>query len=262
MGLMEGGKVISLDPETRAGLHPKVPLGRLLMRQRWDDVSFLHWDVDPEAAQSLLPPGLDIDTFDGRAWVGLVPFQMRGISPAGLPAVPYFGTFPETNVRTYVRTNEGLRGVWFSSLESSRLIPVAVARAVYALPYFHASMHIERHGRTVRYSSLRRWPGPRGVGGTVTIQVGDPIDSRGPLEEFFTSRWRLFTYRRERLLKAEVRHEPWPLHEASAPSYDTSLLNAAGYEDTPGPPHVLYSPRVHVEAYAPTPVEAGSRAMR
>ncbi len=254
---MEGGKVINLDPEVRAGLlQPEAPLGRPLMRQRWDDVSFLHWDVDPEAAQALLPPGLDIDTFDGRAWVGLVPFQMRGISPTGLPAVPYLGTFPETNVRTYVKTHDGLRGVWFNSLESSRLIPVAVARAFYALPYFHASMHIERHGRRIRYSSLRRRPGPRGVGGTVTVEVGDPRDSAGPLEDFLTSRWRLFTYRRGRLLRAEVRHEPWPLHAATVSSYDTSLLRAAGYDEPAGSPHVLYSPLVHVDAFAPRPVRS------
>ncbi len=253
---MEGGKVISLEARTDVGRStPNAHIGRPLMRQRWDDVSFLHWDIDPGAAQALLPPGLDIDTHDDRAWVGLVPFQMRGISPIGLPTIPYLGTFPETNVRTYVRTRDGVRGVWFSSLESSRLIPVAVARAVYALPYFHASMHIDRRGRHIRYSSLRRWPGPRGVGGTLTIEIGDPVESPGPLEDFLTSRWRLFTYRRGRLLRAEVRHEPWPLHHASVASYDTSLIRAAGYDEPPGPPHVLYSPRLHVEAYAPTEVD-------
>ena len=249
---MEGGKVISFDPGVRPGsTRPDGPGPRALMRQRWDDVSFLHWDVDPTTAQSLLPPGLDVDTHDGRAWVGLVPFQMRGIAPVGLPSVPYLGTFPETNVRTYVKTRDGRRGVWFSSLESSRLLPVAVARAVYALPYFHASMHIERQGRTIRYSSLRRWPGPRGVGGTVTVEVGAPLEEVGPLEEFLTSRWRLFTVRRGRLYTAEVRHEPWPLHRASARHFDTSLIRAAGFPEPSGPPHVLYSPRVHVRAFAP-----------
>ncbi len=252
---MEGAKVISLDPGSRHTVTQGETLpGRPLMRQRWEDVSFLHWDVDPEATQSLLPPGLEIDLHRDRAWVGLVPFQMRAISPTGLPAFPYLGTFPETNVRTYVRAPDGTRGVWFSSLESSRLIPVAVARAVYALPYFHASMHIERRGHSIRYSSLRRWPGPRGVGGRVAIEVGDRIESPGELEEFLTSRWRLFTYRRGRLLRAEVRHEPWPLHEASVSSYDTSLVRAAGYDEPVGTPHVLYSPLVQVDAFAPRPV--------
>lgn len=252
---MESGKVIRFDPGPPPGLaHPVSPTGRALMRQRWDDVSFLHWDVDSDAAQSLLPPGLDVDTHDGRAWVGLVPFQMRGIAPIGLPAIPYLGTFPETNVRTYVKTSDGSRGVWFSSLESSRLLPVAVARAAYALPYFHASMHIERKGRTIRYSSLRRWPGPRGVGGTVTIEVGPRLERNGALEDFLTSRWRLYTTRRGRLYSAEVRHEPWPLHQASALHFDTSLLRAAGFPEPAAAPHVLYSPRVHVEAFAPTPI--------
>lgn len=220
------------------------------MRQRWDDVSFLHWDVDPASAQTLLPPGLDVDVHDGRAWVGLVPFQMRRIAPLGLPPVPYFGSFPETNVRTYVRNSEGVPGVWFHSLEASRLAPVAVARSLYGLPYFHASMHIRREGRRIQYNTLRRWPGPRGVGGSIAVEVGDPLGEPTELDRFLTSRWRLFTYRRGDIFAAEIRHEPWPLHSASVSGIDTSLVTEAGYEPS-GAPHVLYSPRVHVEAYLP-----------
>ena len=249
---MEGGKVIDLDRHTRPELSHSEPVpGRVLMKQRWDDVSFLHWDVDPDAAQSLLPPGLEVELHDGRAWVGLVPFQMRRIAPVGLPPVPYLGTFPETNVRTYVRDADGVPGVWFHSLEASRLIPVAIARVIYGLPYFHASMHIRRQGRTLRYSTLRRWPGSRGVGGTVTVEIGDRIERPSDLDDFVTSRWRLFTYRHGQVRSAEIRHEPWPLYAARVTSYDDSLVREAGYALQGREPYVLYSPRVHVEAHAP-----------
>ena len=226
------------------------------MRQRWDDVSFLHWDVEPNVARALLPPGLDVDVHDGRAWVGLVPFHMRRIAPAGLPPIPYFGSFPETNVRTYVIGPNREPGVWFHSLEASRLAPVAVARLLYGLPYFHASMHIRRAGRSIQYNTLRQRPGPKGVGGSIAIEVGDRMDEPTELARFLTSRWRLFTYRRGDIYSAEIRHEPWPLHSASASQVDTSLVAEAGYEPS-GAPHVLYSPRVHVQAYLPRRLNTG-----
>jgi uncharacterized protein YqjF (DUF2071 family) len=254
---MEGGKVIDLERRGPSGLsQPQAPHRRALMRQTWDDVSFLHWDVDPDIAQSLLPPGLDVDVYDGRAWVGLVPFHMRRIAPAGLPPIPYFGSFPETNVRTYVTSRDGTPGVWFHSLEASRLAPVGVARALYGLPYFYASMHIRRTGRRVRYNTLRRWPGPRGAGGQIAIDVGDPIENPTELARFLTSRWRLFTHRRGDIYSAEIRHEPWPLHSASISQVDTSLVTEAGY-GVSGAPHLLYSPRVHVEAYLPRRLGTG-----
>ena len=259
--LMEGGKVIDLERRHSLELTPSPASNRrALMKQRWDDVSFLHWDVDPRAVQSLLPPGLDVDTFDGRAWVGLVPFQMRRIAPRGLPPIPYVGSVPETNVRTYVRNSGGVPGVWFHSLEASRLAPVAVARGLYGLPYFHATMHIRRRGRSIRYNTLRRWPGPKGVGGSIAIEIGDRIDEPTGLDNFLTARWRLFTHRHGNLYSAEIRHEPWPLHSASAPQVDTSLVTEAGYEPA-GAPYVLYSPRVHVEAYLPKRQQNGGTTL-
>ena len=102
--------------------------GRALMTQAWEHVTFVHWDFDPEVVEKLLPPGFEVDTHDGRAWVGLVPFSMKRIAPVGFGPIPYFGSFPETNVRTYVRAPDGTGGVWFHSLEASRLLPVIAAR--------------------------------------------------------------------------------------------------------------------------------------
>lgn len=233
------------------------PPGRKpIMRQRWEDVSFLHWPVDPARVSELIPPGLDVDTHGGRAWVGLVPFRMVGIGARKGPSIPYLGTFPETNVRTYVIGPDG-PGVWFHSLEASRLLPVAVARLGYRLPYFFASMQYERIGDTHVYSTRRRWPGPRGVGGEMRVRPGRAITHHSPFERFLTARWRLYTRLRGRIYSAEIRHDPWPLQRVEAANYDMSLLGAVGYR-VRGAPHVMYSPGVDVTAYTPRPVAPGN----
>ena len=112
-----------------------------VMRQRWERLAFLHWPYDPADVQRLLPAGLTVDTFDGNAWVGLVPFFMRVHTP-GDRGVPWVSNFCETNVRTYARDREGRAGIWFLSLDAARLGAVAVARASYQLPYFWSSMRL------------------------------------------------------------------------------------------------------------------------
>ena len=166
------------------------------MTQEWRNVTFLHWQVDPGHVSTLLPEGLTPDTFAGSAWVGLIGFEMRMIAFPGLPAIPYFGTFPETNVRTYVKDATGRPGVWFHSLEASRLAPVWVARTTYALPYMWAGMSIEESGSAVRYVTRRRWPQPRGAGGVMAVSPENaPIDPDS-LAVFLTGRWGLYSTRR------------------------------------------------------------------
>ena len=129
------------------------------MFQGWKDLVYLHWPYEPALVQRRLPAGLTVDTFDGRAWVGLVAFRMERIRIPGTPGVPYFGTFPETNVRTYVRGTDGRPGVWFDSLDVTRLLPVFVARTSYRLPYMWSQMSIDHSGDDITYRSRRRWPG-------------------------------------------------------------------------------------------------------
>lgn len=233
--------------------HPtEVPVpGRALMTQMWEHVTFVHWAFDPDAVRRLLPPGLEVDTHDGRAWVGLVPFAMRRIAPVGLGAIPYLGSFPETNVRTYVRAPDGSTGVWFHSLEAARLLPVVAARVGYQLPYYFAAMRLQVTEQEIAYNSIRRWPGPRGVGDRVQVRIGQAKNDADDLDVFLTSRWRLFTFKRNRIRAAEVRHEPWPLHDAELLAGGTDLVTAAGYPEPDTEPHVLYSPRVNVTAYSP-----------
>ncbi len=148
---------------------------RPVMLQGWKDLTFVHFPYDPEVVQRRLPPGLVVDTFEGRAWVGLVAFHMEGIRLPYLPPVPYLGTFPETNVRTYVRDSGGRPGVWFDSLDITRLVPVLVALGTYRLPYRWAEMSIEHPDDAVIYRAKRRWPGPRGATSTIAARPGAPI---------------------------------------------------------------------------------------
>lgn len=225
---------------------------RPVMRQRWEQLSYLHWAVEPNVVQAMLPPGLEVDIHDGSAWVGLVPFQMRGIGPVPGPAIPYFGTFAETNVRTYVRGPEG-PGVWFNSLDINRALPVLVAQTLYGLPYQWAAMSVRQDGHLISYAALRRWPHQGRPYSAVTVGVGDriPNEQLTPLEVFLTARWRLYAKLRDTLVAAPVAHPPWPLHRAEVVALADGLVAAGGYPQPGAEPHVLYSPGVSVVAGRP-----------
>lgn len=225
------------------------------MLQEWRDATFLHWPVEPDRVQRLLPEGLTVDTHDGSAWVGLVAFDMVGIRAPGLPAVPYLGSFPETNVRTYVRDASGRPGVWFHSLEATRLLPVLVARGGYSLPYMWARMSIDRTGDVIRYTTRRRWPAPAGPGGILTVRPDPTPYEADPLDAFLTARWGLYSASRSRHLRyAPVDHPPWPLQRATAVHVRDSLVAAAGYGEPSGPAHVRFSPGVPVRVGLPESV--------
>lgn len=218
------------------------------MRQDWRSLTYVHWPFRPESVQPHLPPGLDVDTYDGAAWVGLVPFRMENIAARFTPPVPYLGTFPETNVRTYVRGSDG-PGVWFLSLDISRLLPVLVARATYRLPYMWAKMEIVEHHNAVTYTATRRWPRPS-ASSLLEVEIGERIAEPNDLEHFLSARWRLYTMLRRRLAYARVEHEPWALHRADA-SFQDELMSAAGLPPPDSAPHVMYSPGVSVRIDRP-----------
>jgi len=223
-------------------------IDRPVMRQRWERLTFLHWPYEPADVQRLLPAGLDAETWDGAAWVGLVPFFMRVATSAGHRA-PWVSNFCETNVRTYVRDGEGRSGIWFFSLDAARLGAVVTARATpYRLPYFWSSMRLGVRGTQVAYRSRRRWPGPLPAASRVRINVGDPIDPGevSEREHFLTARWMLFSVTGGRPVSARACHERWPLYRATAEALDGGLLATAGLPAPEGEPLVHYSPGVDV----------------
>ena len=133
---------MQIPTSSDASWWPSQSIGRAVMLQTWETLAFLHWDYDPGDVQRLLPAGLDVDTADGRAWVGLIPFRLTIRAP-GLPPVPWVSRFSEINVRTYVRGPDGRAGIFFFSLEASRLGAVVAARWWYQLPYMWAAMRID-----------------------------------------------------------------------------------------------------------------------
>jgi len=219
------------------------------MVQQWRDLAYVHWRYDPQVVAALLPEGLEVDTFDGSAWVGLIPFSMRGIGLPRLPAVPYFGSFPEINVRTYVRRN-GIPGVWFFSLDVNRLIPAVVARTTYLLPYCWGRASNRIDNGVLRSDVERRWPSR--ARSRTAVRIGQPIAQPDDLAVFLSARWGLYSKGLfGGLMYAPVDHEPWPLHSASLESIDQNVVEAAGLPSPTGEPHVMFSPGVSVRIGRP-----------
>ena len=219
------------------------------MTQQWCDLAYIHWRYDPAVVQALLPEGIEVDTFDGSAWVGLIPFSMRNIAVPGTPPIPYFGSFPEVNVRTYVRKN-GIPGVWFFSLDVNRLLPAVVARATYLLPYCWGSASHELSDDVLTTEVFRRWPG--GGETSIRIRVGAAIERSDDLSVFLSARWGLYSRGFGKGLRyAPVDHDPWVLHNATLEYLEDSLVIAAGLPAPTGEPHVLFSPGVSVRIGLP-----------
>jgi uncharacterized protein YqjF (DUF2071 family) len=225
-----------------------------VMLHRWERLTFLHWRFEPELVQRLLPDWLEVETFDGTAWVGLVPFYMRVASGHG-HSVGYFSNFCETNVRTYVRDRENRSGIWFFSLDAAWLAPVVVARTTYRLPYFWSRMRLQQHGDEISYEARRLAPGPTTspTASRVRINIGRPFVSTElqPRDHFLTARFVLFSSHGSRHRFARAAHPPWLLHHAQAVDVDDDLVAAAGLPKPTEPPLVHYSPGVDVRIGKP-----------
>ncbi len=233
-----------------------VPVRRAAMVHWWERLTFIHWRFDPAEVQRLLPAGLTVETFDGSAWVGLVPFYLRVGFPK-VPSIPWLSRFAETNVRAYATSTDGTSGVWFFSLDAARLGAVAVARATYRLPYFRSKMSVEHSGSTISYRSARRWPRPRGSSSCATVEIGQPYAAEELTEldhYYLTARWALFSAPRSGLHTARAFHDPWPLHRARLVELDDTLVTAAELSSPQGEPLVHYAPSVKVRIGWPATV--------
>jgi uncharacterized protein YqjF (DUF2071 family) len=227
------------------------PTGPRIMSQFWQNLAFLHWFVPPVLAERLMPVGAQPDVvphgrFQGLTPVALVPFRMVGAGFGNRPAIPYFGTFWETNVRLYSIDATGRRGVVFCSLDASRLSVVLGARLTLGLPYRFSRMRgysRVRNGRSeFGWTTTTRWPGPAGVSSRVVVRVGDPLPADDDLAQFLTARWGLHTAVFGRTLYVPNHHAPWTLRSAEVLLLDDGLLAAAGFPalaDRP-PDHVSF----------------------
>ncbi len=237
-----------MDASAPAGSRP------WMLRMTWEHLLFAHWPVDAAAVAAKLPAGLEVDTFDGRAWLGVVPFLMSGVRVRGLPPLPTARRFPELNVRTYVRCR-GASGVWFFSLDAASSAVVIGARASFALPYFRAEMTCEEHDGAVRYES-RRLDGT-GARFAASYRPTSPVRGApaGSLERWLTARFALFSARAGgTLLRGDIEHEDWPLQDAEAEIEVETVSRAAGFEPPRAAPLLHFARRVDVLALAPRSV--------
>ncbi len=227
---------------------PPLWQSRSVLQQRWTELAYFHWRYDPDSVQRLLPTDVRVDTFDGSAWVGLIPFEMRDVQLGPMPPLPWLASFIEINVRTYVVDALGRRSVWFFSLDVPRAAIVAVARTAFALPYCWARAEHTTHDDLHRYRMTRRWPRRSRPSADLSFRVGSLFsdDDLGELEHFLTARWGLLTTRSEKLLHGAVDHQRWPLHEVHDVRIEQEIIESAGLPSPLGPPHAMYSPGVDV----------------
>lgn len=230
------------------------PDQQVVMYQNWHHLLFLHWEVPAMELQALLPPGLTLDTFEGNAYVGLVPFTVTGARPVMVPPLPWISNFHEINVRTYVHVGGRDPGVWFFSLDASSAIAVAAARAAYKLPYFAANVQFEADA-TIDFHSQRtddRGPLPANAHLQYAPIEGPTFHAApGTIEHFLLERYILYTVDENRQLhRARVHHQPYPVQKAETALIDETMLWAAGIKRPEQPSLRHYAREVNVKVYA------------
>ncbi len=233
------------------------PTSPFVMHQRWHDLLFMHWRVPVAALRARIPSELDIDTFDGEAWLAVVPFRMSGIRPRYLPGVPWLSAFAELNVRTYVTAN-GKPGVWFFSLDAANPLAVLMARSVFKLPYFNARMRCDAApNQGIDYASTRthRSAPPADLAARYR-PTGPVFEARpGSLEYFLTARYCLYTSDvNGRVYRGEIEHPSWPLQSATAEVERNSMTAAHGFTLPDEPPHLLFVRDIKVQVWPLEPI--------
>ncbi len=226
-----------------------------LFRMRWLDLLFAHWPIDLSALAAVVPPGLELDTYDGTAWLGIVPFTMADVAPRGFPAVPGFSSFPEINVRTYV-VRGGRPGVLFLSLDAASPLTVEGGRRVFHLPYFRAAMASVRTGDVVDYRSRRTdRRGPPASFAARYRATGPPaLAEPGTLADWLTRRMCLFAPdRRGRIVRTDIAHVDWPLRPAEAEIDDNTMAAAHGLLLPDRAPVLMAVDRIDVRGWRPVP---------
>lgn len=205
--------------------------GPWIMQQRWHNLLFAHWRVDPAALRPAVPSELAIDTFNGRAWLGIVAFRLSGVKLRGLPEVPQVASFPEVNVRTYVTYN-GRPGVYFLSLDADNPLAIALARPWFRLNYYNSEIGFHEAGDCVEFRSRRIERGAPQAELGIEYQplACEEVFRTGPLEHWLTDRFSYYVVPGHRVMRCDIEHAPWPLQPASACFDENSMAQAHGIE--------------------------------
>ena len=224
-----------------------------IMTQRWNDLLFLHYPLDPEMVRALVPEVLTLDTYQQRAWITVTPFWINHLRPPGVPSLPWFSHFSEVNVRTYV-SYDGKPGIYFFSLDASNLSAVWGARVFYRLPYWQASMKVKGKGEAkIDYVSKRQHgPKPAELKCSYGPASRESFQARpGSLEHFLTERYCLYTASRKRLYRGEIHHLPWELQDAVVDVRENTMAQTAGIELPHEPDVALFARELKVLFWAP-----------
>jgi uncharacterized protein len=224
------------------------------MHHRWESLLFAHWSVSPARIQATLPVGLNVDTFEGKAYLGVAPFFMRNVRPVGFPALPWLSHFQELNVRTYVYDNHGVPGIWFYSLDCSQPLAVLGARVAIGLPYFNAAMEATI-GDYIDYRSQRN--GSAAPARYRFRGVGEARDSEPESWEFFVlERYYLFAERAGTLVRGQVLHERYRYREANLVECSTLPAQLDGFTEITGAPmHACFVDGFDVKVYGTQKIE-------
>jgi len=214
--------------------------------QSWRNLLFIHWPVRAAALRRLVPRQLELDLYDGQAYVSLIPFVITESRPRGLPRLMAM-QFLETNLRTYVRSADGGAGIFFFSLDASSLVAVATARLLYGLPYFRAVMSMRTEGARTEYAVRRRSAGHAEL--EVDWVLGEATDQAvaGTLDHFLIERYSLFVRRGGAIYRGRVLHQPYPLRDVTIEHLSETMLGAAGLPAPIAPPLYHHSPGIDVE---------------
>jgi uncharacterized protein YqjF (DUF2071 family) len=236
------------------------PPGLPLMRQWWGKLLFMHWPVPVSTLRPLVPPQLSIDTFDGQAWVGVVPFRMWGVRASFAPPVPGLSVFNELNVRTYVH-HRGVPGVWFHSLDIDSAVATWGARRFFYLPYQQAEMSLRQQGGRIDYASTRIQKDAPPASFRAGWHVGERLPESEPdsLEFFLTERYCLYTVADEQLYRCHIHHAPWPLRAAALSDCASTMVEALGISTPPLAPLLHYAEEIKVDIWPLTRVTEQTR---
>ena len=231
------------------------------MAMRWHDLVFLHWPVPAATLRPLIPRSLTVDTFDGHAWIGIVPFRMTGVRPRCVPSLPWLSAFAELNVRTYV-TVEDKPGVWFFSLDAANPVAVRAARRTFHLPYYDARISLTYHDGWIRYRSRRTHRGAPDADLIATYRPVATVATEWATREYWlTSRYCLYTVdRSHRVWRGEIDHDPWPLQAAEVKIEVNSMTESLGIGPLKGDPLAHFARRLDVVAWSLDEVSEGGPA--
>lgn len=226
------------------------PHGLHIMRQTWAKLLFMHWRLPAETLRAHVPARLEVDTFDGEAWIAVAPFTIRDMRASFLPPVPWLSAMHELNVRTYVHY-KGVPGIYFFSLDASSALAVFGARTFFLVPYFTAEMSFKQDGRAIDYHSRRTHAGAPAAAFDARWTIGGrlPESRPGSLEFFLTERYCFYTTHGDSVFRCRIHHAPWPLSAAEVPTYHSTMIESHGIPAPDGAPLVHYAEAISADIW-------------